>query len=212
MREVQETGVKGDRQSSPTAHRRIRSRRWRRRRGRRFRRRPTSSSITPRSGRTSRSPGKTDRRGLGAGQRRRPRRRALPDPRADRAKWSRRTNTAASCSSSATGRIPAAAAGSAHLSAAKMGAGRLGAGGLASNSPPHNIRVNVVSPGSIDTTRAQPRMVWAAARPILPGIPLGRQGKIRRDRRHLPVSWSATTAAASSPARRSTSTAGAAYY
>ena len=40
---------------------------------------------------------------------------------------------------------------------------------------PHNIRVNVVSPGSIDTTRANPE--WYAGRvPDHTGIPLGRQG------------------------------------
>ena len=42
---------------------------------------------------------------------------------------------------------------------------------------PHNIRVNVVSPGSIDTQRANPE--WYQGRlPSASGIPLGRQGKV----------------------------------
>src|SRR5436305_1000906 len=42
---------------------------------------------------------------------------------------------------------------------------------------PHNIRVNVVSPGSIDTRRDNPE--WYGNRPPnADGIPLGRQGKI----------------------------------
>jgi 3-oxoacyl-[acyl-carrier protein] reductase len=66
--------------------------------------------------------------------------------------------------------------GRAHLSAAKMALIGL-ARGLASEFAPHNIRVNVVSPGSIDTTRANPE--WYAGRPPdAAGIPLGRQGKI----------------------------------
>src|ERR1700722_4234810 len=66
--------------------------------------------------------------------------------------------------------------GRAHLSAVKMGLIGL-ARGLASEFAPHNIRVNVVSPGSIDTTRANPE--WYAGRtPDAAGIPLGRQGKI----------------------------------
>jgi len=67
-------------------------------------------------------------------------------------------------------------AGRAHLSAAKMALVGL-ARGLASEFAPHNIRVNVVSPGSIDTTRANPE--WYGNRPPdAQGIPLGRQGKI----------------------------------
>jgi 3-oxoacyl-[acyl-carrier protein] reductase len=66
--------------------------------------------------------------------------------------------------------------GRAHLSAAKMALIGL-ARGLASEFAPHNIRVNVVSPGSIDTTRANPE--WYGNRPPdAAGIPLGRQGKI----------------------------------
>ena len=66
--------------------------------------------------------------------------------------------------------------GAALLSAAKMALIGL-ARGLASEFAPHNIRVNVVSPGSIDTTRANPE--WYAGRPPdAAGIPLGRQGKI----------------------------------
>jgi 3-oxoacyl-[acyl-carrier protein] reductase len=66
--------------------------------------------------------------------------------------------------------------GRAHLSAAKMALIGM-ARGLASEFAPHNIRVNVVSPGSIDTTRANPE--WYGNRPPdAAGIPLGRQGKI----------------------------------
>jgi 3-oxoacyl-[acyl-carrier protein] reductase len=66
--------------------------------------------------------------------------------------------------------------GRAHVSAAKMGLVGF-ARGLASEFAPHNIRVNVVSPGSIDTTRANPE--WYQGRvPSAAGIPLGRQGKV----------------------------------
>src|SRR6478736_4873201 len=66
--------------------------------------------------------------------------------------------------------------GRAHVSAAKMGLVGF-ARGLASEFAPHNIRVNVVSPGSIDTLRANPE--WYGNRPpSAAGIPLGRQGKI----------------------------------
>jgi 3-oxoacyl-[acyl-carrier protein] reductase len=66
--------------------------------------------------------------------------------------------------------------GRAHLSAAKMALVGL-ARGLASEFAPHNIRVNVVSPGSIDTRRDNPE--WYGNRPPdAAGIPLGRQGKI----------------------------------
>src|SRR6185312_6297088 len=66
--------------------------------------------------------------------------------------------------------------GRAHLSAAKMALIGL-ARGLASEFAPHNIRVNVVSPGSINTTRANPE--WYGNRPPdASGIPLGLQGKI----------------------------------
>ena len=66
--------------------------------------------------------------------------------------------------------------GRAHVSAAKMGLVGL-ARGLASEFAPHNIRVNVVSPGSIDTQRANPE--WYRGRlPSAAGIPLGRQGMV----------------------------------
>ena len=66
--------------------------------------------------------------------------------------------------------------GRAHVSAAKMGLVGF-ARGLASEFAPHNIRVNVVSPGSIDTVRANPE--WYQGRvPDASGIPLGRQGKV----------------------------------
>lgn len=62
----------------------------------------------------------------------------------------------------------------AHVSAAKMGLVGL-ARSLASEFAPHNIRVNVVSPGSIDTTRANPEWYQGRA-PSATGIPLQRQG------------------------------------
>src|SRR6266568_1197096 len=66
--------------------------------------------------------------------------------------------------------------GRAHLSAAKMALVGL-ARGLASEFAPHNIRVNVVSPGSIDTRRDNPE--WYGNRPPdAAGIPLGRQGHV----------------------------------
>ena len=66
--------------------------------------------------------------------------------------------------------------GRAHVSAAKMGLVGF-ARGLASEFAPHNIRVNVVSPGSIDTMRANPE--WYQGRtPNAAGIPLGRQGHV----------------------------------
>jgi 3-oxoacyl-[acyl-carrier protein] reductase len=66
--------------------------------------------------------------------------------------------------------------GRAHVSAAKMGLVGF-ARGLASEFAPHNIRVNVVSPGSIDTLRANPE--WYQGRPpSAAGIPLGRQGTV----------------------------------
>jgi len=65
-------------------------------------------------------------------------------------------------------------AGRAHVSAAKMGLVGL-ARGLASEFAPHGIRVNVVCPGSIDTSRANPE--WYQGRPPSgTGIPLGQQG------------------------------------
>ena len=66
--------------------------------------------------------------------------------------------------------------GRAHVSAAKMGLVGF-ARGLASEFAPHNIRVNVVSPGIIDTQRTNPQ--WYQGRlPNATGIPLGRQGHV----------------------------------
>jgi 3-oxoacyl-[acyl-carrier protein] reductase len=66
--------------------------------------------------------------------------------------------------------------GRAHVSAAKMGLVGL-ARSLASEFAPHNIRANVVSPGSIDTRRDNPE--WYQGRvPSSGGIPLGRQGHV----------------------------------
>jgi 3-oxoacyl-[acyl-carrier protein] reductase len=66
--------------------------------------------------------------------------------------------------------------GRAHVSAAKMGLVGL-ARSLASEFAPHNIRANVVSPGSIDTRRDNPE--WYQGRvPGTAGIPLGRQGHV----------------------------------
>ena len=66
--------------------------------------------------------------------------------------------------------------GRAHVSAAKMGLVGL-ARGLASEFAAQNIRVNVISPGSIDTARANPE--WYQGRvPSAAGIPLGRQGTV----------------------------------
>jgi len=65
--------------------------------------------------------------------------------------------------------------GRAHVSAAKTGLIGL-ARALASEFAAQNIRVNVVSPGSIDTRRDNPE--WYQGRtPNAAGIPLGRQGK-----------------------------------
>jgi 3-oxoacyl-[acyl-carrier protein] reductase len=65
--------------------------------------------------------------------------------------------------------------GRAHVSAAKMGLVGF-ARALASEFAAHNIRVNVVSPGSIDTRRDNPEWYQGHA-PNAAGIPLGRQGK-----------------------------------
>jgi 3-oxoacyl-[acyl-carrier protein] reductase len=62
----------------------------------------------------------------------------------------------------------------AHVSAAKMGLVGM-ARSLAAEFAPQNIRVNVVCPGSIDTSRVHPE--WYQGRtPSAAGIPLGRQG------------------------------------
>lgn len=62
----------------------------------------------------------------------------------------------------------------AHVSAAKMGLVGM-ARSLAAEFAPHNIRVNVVCPGSIDTSRTNPEWYQGRA-PNAAGIPLGRQG------------------------------------
>ena len=64
----------------------------------------------------------------------------------------------------------------AHVSAAKMGLVGL-ARSLAAEFAPQNIRVNVVCPGSIDTSRANPEWYQGRA-PNAAGIPLGRQGTV----------------------------------
>jgi len=72
------------------------------------------------------------------------------------------------------GAVSGRGSGRAHLSAAKMGLIGL-ARGLASEFAAHNIRVNVVSPGSINTRRDNPE--WYGNRPpSAEGVPLGRQG------------------------------------
>jgi 3-oxoacyl-[acyl-carrier protein] reductase len=66
--------------------------------------------------------------------------------------------------------------GRAHVSAAKYGLIGL-ARSLAAELAPYNIRVNIVSPGSIDTTREHPE--WYRGHvPNAAGIPLGRQGTV----------------------------------
>ena len=65
--------------------------------------------------------------------------------------------------------------GRAHLSAAKMGL--IGfVRGLATEFAPNNIRVNVVSPGIIDTRRDNPEWYMGRTQSAA-GIPLGRLGK-----------------------------------
>src|SRR5713101_6004958 len=66
--------------------------------------------------------------------------------------------------------------GRAHVSAAKMGLVGF-ARALASEFAAQNIRVNVVSPGSIDTRRDNPEWYQGHA-PNAAGIPLGRQGSV----------------------------------
>jgi 3-oxoacyl-[acyl-carrier protein] reductase len=74
------------------------------------------------------------------------------------------------------GSISASGKGRTLLSAAKMGLIGM-ARGLASEFAPHNIRVNVVSPGSIDTRRDNPEW-YQGHLPDAAGIPLGRQGSV----------------------------------
>ena len=76
----------------------------------------------------------------------------------------------------------------AHVSAAKMGIIGL-ARGLASEFATRNVRVNVISPGSIDTLRANPQ--WYANSPIsTETIPMGRLGTVKEiaDTAHFLVS------------------------
>jgi NAD(P)-dependent dehydrogenase (short-subunit alcohol dehydrogenase family) len=65
----------------------------------------------------------------------------------------------------------------AHVSAAKMGLVGM-ARSLASEFAPYNIRVNVVSPGSIDTERRSPEWYPRGALRDTSSIPLGRQGTV----------------------------------
>src|ERR1051325_3464288 len=74
------------------------------------------------------------------------------------------------------GSISARGTGRAHLSAAKMGLIGM-ARGLATEFAPHNIRVNVVSPGSIDTRRDNPEW-YGGPVPNAAGIPRGLQGHV----------------------------------
>jgi 3-oxoacyl-[acyl-carrier protein] reductase len=74
------------------------------------------------------------------------------------------------------GSISGRGSGRTHISAAKMGLIGM-ARGLASEFAPYNIRVNVVSPGSIDTRRDNPEW-YGGHLPNATGIPLGRQGSV----------------------------------
>ncbi len=67
--------------------------------------------------------------------------------------------------------------GRAHVSAAKMGLVGM-ARALATEFAEHNIRVNVVSPGSIDTRRDNPQWYQGRPAPSAAGIPMGRQGHV----------------------------------
>ena len=70
----------------------------------------------------------------------------------------------------------AGGAGRAHVSAAKYGLVGL-ARSLAAEYAPDNIRVNIVSPGSIDTRRDHPEWYHGQV-PNAGGIPMGRQGTV----------------------------------
>ena len=65
----------------------------------------------------------------------------------------------------------------AHVSAAKMGLVGM-CRSLASEFAPKNIRVNVVSPGSIDTSREHPEWYPDARPPDASHIPMQRHGKV----------------------------------
>ncbi len=84
----------------------------------------------------------------------------------------------------------------AHVPAAKMGIIGLARGlarGLASEFAPKNIRVNVISPGRIDTTRD---LTWYPQGGILEtsDIPVGRLGSVNYIARPA-CSWSPASAA-----------------
>jgi NAD(P)-dependent dehydrogenase (short-subunit alcohol dehydrogenase family) len=68
----------------------------------------------------------------------------------------------------------AGGAGRAHISAAKYGLVGLSRS-LAAEFAPNNIRINIVSPGSIDTRRDHPEW-YGGHPPSTAGIPMGRQG------------------------------------
>src|SRR5215217_874057 len=70
----------------------------------------------------------------------------------------------------------AGGAGRAHVSAAKYGLVGLSRS-LAAEYAPHNIRINIVSPGSIDTRRDNPEWYHGQV-PNAGGIPMGRQGTV----------------------------------
>ncbi len=74
------------------------------------------------------------------------------------------------------GAFTGSGAGRVHISAAKMGLIGM-ARALASEFAKDNIRVNVVSPGSIATRRDNPEWYHGRA-PDASGIPLGRQGTV----------------------------------
>ena len=93
------------------------------------------------------------------------------------------------------GAISARGSGRTHLSAAKMGLIGM-ARGLASEFAPHNIRVDVVSPGSIDTRRDNPEWYQghlpnAAGRPV---DGFGRLAAARPARDRLPHLFKGTEA------------------
>lgn len=69
----------------------------------------------------------------------------------------------------------AGGAGRAHISAAKYGLVGM-CRSLAAEFAPNNVRVNIVSPGSIDTRRDNPEW-YGGHPPAATGIPMGRQGK-----------------------------------
>jgi len=79
----------------------------------------------------------------------------------------------------------AGGSGRAHVSAAKYGLVGLSRS-LAASSLPNNIRVNIVSPGSIDTRRDNPEWYHGQV-PNASWHPDGPPGQTRRDRFYLPL-------------------------